>query len=146
MSLRAKIANTIKTDSKGYAIAEIADITFISKDESEFENSSDQVQFDFLCDGLISPILLKIWTGLNLNAEKYNNGKKEEFNKFTKICTNLGLITIKEIAELQKTGKEPDIDIESLKGIKVKYKPTKNLKTKGLSTIDLDTLEVVEQK
>ena len=142
MALRAKIANSLKSDDSGYVSGVLADITLLDESESDFEK--EQFVFDFICDGVLKPINLKVWTGTKLNPEKYNDGKNTDYNKLTKICIQLGLVTEKSLVESLKNGEDPDIELEVLKGLQVKFKTTKSIKSKGLSQIDLSTLQEIK--
>jgi hypothetical protein len=144
MVLKAKIANHLKTDNEGYTTADITSIQYIDKEESNFENGQDQIEFTFTTAGTLGTVDMKVWTGTTLNFEPYLEGKTEKFNKFTVLATKLELITIKAIEVLQKEGKQPDIDVESLIGASVRFKTVKSAKSKGLSNIVLESLELVK--
>lgn len=147
LALKPRLANSPTTDSDGYCIAELTDITFLEDGESEY--SGEQFLFDFIAPGIQRPINLKIWTGVKINRDRYqvNGGKTKEYNKLTRLCLALGLITESDLNAIKD---ETDLDkleigekLESLKGQQVKFKLLKTAKSKGLSQIDLDSLQLV---
>ncbi len=145
MALKPRMANTPITDSEGWIEAELSDVTYLEADESEYER--EQYLFDFLAQGSQRPINFKIWTGTSLNADRYQNGngsKTAELNKLTRLCISLGLSNEKQLKEAQSKGQEVDIDLEALKGSKVRFKLQKSAKNRGLSQIDIDTVKLVK--
>lgn len=142
MALKAKVANSLKVDENGFVNAELADITLLDASESDFDK--EQFLFDFIAEGALKPVNLKLWSGTTLNPEKFNDGKVTDYNKLTKICIQLGLVSENDLLEALKAGIEPDINLDTLIGLKVKFKITKSMKSKGLSQIDLNTLQPVK--
>lgn len=148
MALKPRLANCPVTDSEGYCTAEIADITYLEDGESEY--SGEQFLFDFITPGIQRPINLKVWTGVKINPERYqiNGSKTKELNKLTRVCLAVGLVTE---TDLKTIANEADLDklaigekLEALKGQQVRFKLLKAAKGKGLSQIDLDTLQLVK--
>jgi hypothetical protein len=137
MALKPKMANSLKVDNEGYAHGEIVDITELDGSESNLDK--EQYLFDFVCEGTIKPINIKYWTGVLINSERYGEGKNKEYNKLTKLCIKLGLITVDDL----KSGKEIDIDLDILKSKQIKFKPVKTSKSSNLTTIDIETLVIV---
>jgi hypothetical protein len=137
MALKPKMANSLKVDNLGYAHGEIVDITELDGSESNLDK--EQYLFDFVCEGSIKPINIKYWTGVLINSERYGEGKNKEYNKLTKLCIKLGLVTVDDL----KSGKEIDIDLDTLKTKQIKFKPVKSSKSSNLTTIDIETLEIV---
>ncbi|WP_013335129.1 hypothetical protein [Gloeothece verrucosa] len=143
MALKPKMANSVKVDDHGYALATLTDITFLDSDESEYER--EQFLFDFLAEGTKKPINLKLWTGTIINAERYENGKNKDYSKLTRLCLQLGLINEPDLKQAYRDGKDIDLDLDSLKGLKVRFKLLKQAKTRNLSQIDLNTLEPIKE-
>jgi hypothetical protein len=143
MALKPRMANSVKLDDAGYATATLADITFLDADESEYEQ--EQFLFDFLAEGTKKPINLKIWTRTSVNGEKYENGASKDYSKLTRLCLQLGLFTESQLLQSYKQGKEIDLDLDSLKGQKVRFKLLKQAKNRNLIQIDLHTLEPIEK-
>lgn len=148
MALKPRLANSPVVDANGYCTAELADITFLEDGESEY--AGEQFLFDFIAEGTQRQINLKLWSGIKINPDRYqvNGGKTKEFNKLTRVCLGLGLITESDLKTIKT---EDDLDklqigekLENLKGQKVRFKLLKTAKSKGgLSQIDLDTLQLV---
>lgn len=150
MALKPRLANSPATDSSGYCTAEIADITFLEEGESEY--SGEQFLFDFIAPGTQRPINLKVWTGVKINPDRYqvNGGKTKEYNKLTRVCLALDLISESILKTVQT---EADLDklaigekLENLKGRQIRFKLQKTAKSKGLSQIDLDTLQLLKSE
>lgn len=148
LALKPRLANSPTIDSDGYCTAELTDITFLEDGESEY--SGEQFLFDFIVPGIQRPINLKIWTGVKINRDRYqvNGSKTKEYNKLTRLCLALGLITESDLNAIKD---ETDLDkleigdkLEGLKGQQVKFKLLKTAKSKGLSQIDLDSLQLVK--
>ncbi len=140
MSLKPKMANTLKLDENGYAIGKILDIRFIDADESDYER--EQYEFLFECEGTKKPINLRYWTGTLINGDNYSNNN--DYNKLTRLLIQLELISESQIKQAYKEGEELMIDIEGLIGVAVRFKPAKSAKIKGLSQIDPMSLELVK--
>lgn len=143
MALKPRMANSVKVDDQGWAIATLSDITYLDADESEYEQ--EQFLFDFLAEGTKKPINLKIWTKTNINAQKYENGTTKDYTKLTRLCLQLKLFSESELLEAYKKGQEVDVDLDKLKGLKVRFKLLKQAKNRNLSQIDLNTLESIEK-
>ena len=145
MASKFRLANTPVVDENGYATGVIADITFLEAGESDY--SGEQFEFTITTPGTQKDISLKIWTGVKINTDTFSNGKSKEFNKLTRLCITFGLVNIADLkaikteADLIKLNLDEKFD--SLKGQKLRFKLTKNPKSKGLSQIDLDTMEIV---
>ena len=143
MALKPRMANSVKTDDKGRATATLSDITYLEAEESEYEQ--EQFLFDFLAEGTKKPINLKIWTRTNINGEMYDNGTSKDYNKLTRLCLQLKLFSESELAQAYKEGKEVDVDLDLLKGQKVRFQLLKQARNRNLSQIDLNTLEPLEK-
>lgn len=139
MALKPKMANSVKLDETGYAIATLADISYLEAEESEYDQ--EQFLFDFLAEGTKKPINLKIWTRTKINGEKYENGTSKDYNKLTRLCLQLKLFSESELVQAYKEGKDVNIDLDLLKNTKVRFKLLKPAKNRNLTQIDLNTLE-----
>lgn len=147
MALKPRLANSPIVDSNGYSTAELADITYLEEGESDY--SGEQFLFDFIAPGVQRPINLKVWTGTKINPDRYqiNGSKTKEYNKLTRLCLALGLVSesdlrgIKTEEELDKLGIGERL--EGLKSQQVRFKLLKTAKNRGLSQIDLDSLQLV---
>jgi hypothetical protein len=142
MALNPKMANLLKLDSDGYAYGELTSVTLIDADDNDF--GKEQFQFDFTASATMKPIILKIWTGLTLSGLKHGDGKDRQYNKLTKLLLQLGSINESELITAYAEGKELPLNLDTLIGTKVKFRPLKTAKSKGLSQIDLSTLEVLK--
>lgn len=145
MPIKVSAANKPVTDNSGYVLAEIADITLIDADESEYE--SEQFLFDFIAPGTVKPIVFKLWTSTKIDSEKrdFSRSKAGELNKLTRLCLALKIVSKTDLESLTDELLESVGEmLEALKGSKVRFKLQRSAKSKGLSQIDLDTLEPVE--
>ena len=147
MALKPRLANSPTVDFEGWCIAEIVDVTFLEDGESEY--SGEQFLFDFFATGIQRPINLKVWTGVKINPDRYqvNGSKTKEYNKLTRVCLALGLVSETELKAIKA---KSDLDalaigekLEALKGQQVRFKLLKTAKGKGLSQIDLDSLQLL---
>jgi hypothetical protein len=139
MALKPRFANLPKIDENGFVNAEIVEIVYCDAEESEYEK--EQLLFNFIADGVRKSINFKLWTGTVISPEKYDTGKTTDYNKLTKLLLNLKVLDLATLKKTFDSGKDCDIDIESLVGIKVQFKLKKA--KQGLSTIDLDTIKTV---
>lgn len=148
MALNPRLANSPVVGTDGYCIAEIADIRFLEDGESEYDG--EQFLFDFITPGVQRPINLKVWTGVKINPDRYqvNNSKSKEYNKLTRLCLALDLISETDLKAIKT---EADLEhlaigekLEALRGQQVRFKLLRAAKGKGLSQIDLDTIQLVE--
>lgn len=144
MAIKPKMANSPVIDDLGYAHGELADITETTYVDPKSGDESDQFQFDFIVEGKIKPINMKFWTGVRISSEKqdFSRSKSGDYSKLTRLCLALGLI--------EKDGLDDPDSIEALadslvecKGKQVKFKLAKS-DSKSLSTIDLDTIQLVD--
>jgi len=152
MVLKAKIANKIVADDKGYTTGEIIDINEIDE-HSEKEGKKEitySSQFEFLIkvEGTKKDTLLRFWTGQNINSEKFENDGDEkltDYNRLTRFLLNMGLLDSKKLAELDKAKiAELDIELDSLIGQKIQFKMNKSIKRKGLSVIDIKSIKPIK--
>ncbi len=143
MSLRTKLANKPIVDENGYASGVLENIIFL--DESENDYNYEQFQFCFKVEGTKKPLTINLWTSTKISGEKWENGSGVDYTKLSKIVMKLGLITEEELIKAYQSGKDPEINLETLIGTKVKFKlvkPLKSDKKKRLSKIDLNTIEL----
>jgi hypothetical protein len=143
MALDPKMGNALKLDADGYATGELTAITALEASDSNYDK--EQYQFDFIVNASKKPLTVKLWTGVTLSGEKFSyDGKKPDYNKLTKLLLNLDVITKEQLLEAHHEGKDIPITLSKMIGTKVKFKPLKTAKSKGLSQIDLTTLSVVK--
>lgn len=140
MPLKAKIANKAVIDKSGYVEGVIVGIEEIDEREEKQGRKTvrfaEQFRFDIESKGTSKPITYQIWTGQNINSEKFDG----EYNKLTRLSLRLGLLKTSDLKE----GKEPEIDLESLIGKKVKFKLEDSIKRVGLKIPNIDTFTIVE--
>ncbi|AFZ38406.1 hypothetical protein Sta7437_4986 (plasmid) [Stanieria cyanosphaera PCC 7437] len=141
MGLQVKTANQVKVNND-YAIGIIANISFIDAEDNEFEQ--EQFQFDFLVEGTVKPVNIKLWTGTKISGQKYSNNSGCEYCKLTVLCLQLGLCTEAEVIEAYEQGKNLNIDLDVLKNKTVKFKLLKSAKKRNLSQIDIKSLELIK--
>jgi hypothetical protein len=144
MAIKPRVANAPVTDDLGYCTAELADITETTYEDPKNGSETEQLLFDFIADGKVKPINLKVWTGLTVSPEKqdFSKSKTGQYSKLTKIILALGLLTESELDDseaVEGLGEK----LEAIKGSKVKFKLTKS-DGKRLSQVDLDTLQLVK--
>ncbi len=152
MALKAKIANKIVTDDNGLTIGEIIGVEEI-EERTEKEGKKEityAAQFEFLVsvEGTKKATLLRFWTGININSDKFENEDTgtSDYNRLTRFLLNMGLLDAKKLSELDKAKiDDSEIDLESLKGQKIQFKMNKSIKRKGLSVIDIGTIEPVKE-
>ena len=140
MSLKTKLANKPIVDKDGYANALLESITVIDASENEFDR--EQFQFSFKVKGTRKEMTMNLWTGTTISGQKYDNGVEVEYSKLSKIVLKLGLIGERELIEAYQTGDDPEVDLDSLIGVKVKFKLGKAIKKGGLSQIDLNSIQL----
>ena len=145
MTLKAKVANKVVTDAKGFCKGTIQSILEINE-RIERNGKKDikyaaQFEFNIISDGSAKSITHKIWCGQNLNSEKFINQEGEvEYNRLTRLCLNLGLIKESELSTI----KDDELDLESLEGQKVKFKLEPSKKNQLFSVIDISTIQLVK--
>ena len=142
MALNPKMANMPKLDKDGYCMGELATITALDASDSDY--GKEQFLFDFIATGTMKPINLKIWTGVTLSGERFTQGKIDDYNRLTRLIIQLGAVNETDLTTAYQAGKELPLDLDALVGTKVKFKTVKTAKSKGLSQIDLSTLEVLK--
>ena len=59
------------------------------------------------------------------------------------MCLQLGLFSESELLEAYNQGNELDVDLDQLKGQKVRFKLLKQVRNRNLSQIDIKTLEPI---
>jgi len=143
MSIRPRKANSISKTDDGFVTAELVDITETTYESGDTE--SEQLLFDFLVPGAIRPVVMKMWTGITISPDKNwvpRPKAKPELNKLSQLCIGLGLLTESELS----TFNPDDLGdrLEALKGASVKFKTIESAKNRGLSQIDLKTLQLVK--
>jgi hypothetical protein len=152
MVLKAKIANKIVADDNGYTTGEIIDINEMDE-HSEKEGKKEIIyssQFEFLIklEGTKKDIVMRFWTGQNINSEKFEIDGDEmltDYNRLTRFLLNMGLLDAKKLTELDKAKLEnSDIDLEVLIGQKIEFKMNKSIKRKGLSVIDIKSIKPIK--
>ena len=145
MVLKAKIANKPVIDNQGYSTGVIESILEIEAREEKLGRKlikfAPQFEFIINSDGTHKPIIYHIWSGQNLNCDKFKNeSDKYDYNRLTRICLQLGLI--KE-SDLSKITNDKLPDLEQLEGCKVRFKLESSRKN-ALQIPDITTLEIVK--
>jgi hypothetical protein len=151
MVLKAKIANKVSTQENGLTIGEIIAIEDI-EEHTEKEGKKEvfyasQFEFQIAVKGTKKDILMRFWTGQNINSEKFENEGDDttDYNRLTRFLLNMGLLDSKKLAELDKAKiAESDIELDSLIGQKIEFKMNKSIKRKGLSVIDIKSIKPVK--
>jgi hypothetical protein len=152
MVLKAKIANKVATEENGLTIGEIIAIEDI-EEHTDKEGKKEvfyasQFEFRIVVKGTKKDILMRFWTGQNINSEQFETDgeDKTDYNRLTRFLLNMGLIDSKKLAELDKAKiAESDIELDSLIGQKIEFKMNKSIKRKGLSVIDIKSIKPVKQ-
>ena len=141
MAIDPRMANLLKLDNDGYAYGELTSVTLV--DDNDYNR--EQYEFSFIVNASKKPLTVKLWTGVTLSTQKFSrDDKKPDYNKLTRLLLNLEAITKEQLVEAHRAGKDIPITLDSLIGTKIKFKPLKTAKSKGLSQIDLSTLEVLK--
>lgn len=151
MPLKAKVANKVATQDNGYTIGEIIAIEEI-EEHTEKEGKKEvfyasQFEFQVATKGTKKDILMRFWTGQNINSEKFEDDEtgNSDYNRLTRFLLNMGLLDSKKLAELDKAKiDESDIELDSLIGRKIEFKMNKSIKRKGLSVIDIKSIKPVK--
>jgi hypothetical protein len=151
MVLKAKIANKVSTQENGLTIGEIIAIEDI-EEHTDKEGKKEvfyasQFEFQIAVKGTKKDILMRFWTGQNINSEKFEIDGEEtsDYNRLTRFLLNMGLLDSKKLAELDKAKiAESDIELDSLIGQKIEFKMNKSIKRKGLSVIDIKSIKPVK--
>lgn len=150
MALKAKIANKVASEENGLTIGEIIAIEEL-EEHTEKEGKKEvfyasQFEFQVATKGTKKDILLRFWTGQNINSEQFDDETgTSDYNRLTRFLLNMGLIDSKKLAELDKAKiDESDIELDSLIGQKIKFKMNKSIKRKGLSVIDIKSIKPVK--
>lgn len=152
MVLKAKIANKVSVEDNGLTIGEIIAIEDI-EERTDKEGKKEvfyasQFEFQIVVKGTKKDILLRFWTGQNINSEKFEIEGDEmstDYNRLTRFLLNMGLLDAKKLTELDKAKLEDsDIDLEVLKGLKIQFKMNKSIKRKGLSVIDIKSIKPIK--
>lgn len=147
MALKAKVANKVVTDVKGFCEGTIQSILEI-EERIEKQGKKDvkfagQFEFTIISDGTAKSISHKIWTGQNINSEKFTNQESGEidYNRLTRLLINLELIKESELTKI-KDAELPDL--ESLEGLQIKFKLEQSKKNQLFSVIDISSIRVVK--
>lgn len=145
MSLKAKVANKFLTDSDGYAIGVVARVVEIPEHTKKVgkKEVNYAAQFEFLIQVESSQklITLKVWTGQTLNNEQFKVNGITDYNKFTRLCLQLGLVTE---ADLLTKLNSLQVDVEAVEGTQIKFKLEKSRTKEGLHVIDIRSIELVQ--
>jgi hypothetical protein len=151
MVLKAKIANKVSVEENGLTIGEIIAIEEI-EEHTEKEGKKElfyasQFEFQIVVNGTKKDILMRFWTGQNINSEQFEveGDDKTDYNRLTRFLLNMGLLDSKKLAELDKAKiAESDIELDSLIGQKIQFKMNKSIKRKGLSVIDIKSIKPIK--
>lgn len=152
MVLKAKIANKVSVEDNGLTIGEIIAIEDI-EEHTDKEGKKElfyasQFEFQIVVNGTKKDILMRFWTGQNINSEKFElegDEKISDYNRLTRFLLNMGLLDSKKLAELDKAKiAESDIELDSLIGQKIQFKMNKSIKRKGLSVIDIKSIKPIK--
>ena len=151
MVLKAKIANKVSTQENGLTIGEIIAIEDI-EEHTDKEGKKEvfyasQFEFQIIVKGTKKDIVMRFWTGQNINSEKFEveGDETTDYNRLTRFLLNMGLLDSKKLAELDKAKiAESDIELDSLIGQKIEFKMNKSIKRKGLSVIDIKSIKPVK--
>lgn len=152
MALKAQIANKIQTDDNGYTTGKIIDINEV-EERTEKEGKKEVYyapQFEFLVEvqGTKKPTIMRFWTGKKINSELFENEEtgKEDYNRLTRLILNMGLIDKAKLIEYDKADvEESEVELDVLKGQKIRFKMDKSIKRKGLSVINIGTIEPLKE-
>ncbi|MBD2485872.1 hypothetical protein [Planktothrix sp. FACHB-1365] len=151
MALKAKIANKVATEDNGLTIGEIIAIEE-TEEHTEKEGKKEvfyasQFEFQIAVKGTKKDILMRFWTGQNINSEQFEDDESgtSDYNRLTRFLLNMGLLDSKKLAELDKAKiEDSDIELDSLIGQKIEFKMNKSIKRKGLSVIDIKSIKPVK--
>jgi hypothetical protein len=146
MSIKAKIANKAISDKSGYSYGIVKEILEIDeriekqgKKEIKF---ASQFEFSIVSEGTQKAIIHKIWTGQNINFQKFKNESGiEDYNRLTRLCLNLGLIKESDLSSL----KDENIpNLEDLEGRQIKFKLETSKKNQQFSLIDISSIRLID--
>ncbi len=145
MSLKAKIANKVKTNKNGLVEGTIIEVLEIDE-RAEIVKGKEVVygaQFEYLLEseGSQKPIVYRIWTRQSFDNEMYaNSDETKDYNKFTRLMLQLELIEETDLKDLQNP-KLANFDVEAAIGLKVQFElePSKNVK--GLKVPNISSIK-----
>ena len=146
MAIKAKIANKAISDKSGYSIGIIKEILEIDeriekqgKKEVKF---ASQFEFSIISEGSQKAIIFKMWTGQNINFQKFKNESgHEDYNRLTRLCLNLGLLKETDLTSLND---ENIPNLEDLEGKKIKFKLEPSKKNELFSLIDISSIRLID--
>jgi hypothetical protein len=140
MALKPRVANSPLIDSEGYCTGTISDI-----EVGENHRGDETFVFMIEVQGKLKPITMRITTGTKISQEQtyHHGGKQPEYYAITTLLIRTGLIKESELASMT-TDQIEAIDIEQLKGKKIKALAEKSAKSRGLVNLKIDTIEIVK--
>lgn len=146
MPLKAKVANKPSTDDQGFVTGTIKSVLEIDE-RSEKQGRKEvhyasQFEFHIVSEGTQKTLTFKVWTGQNLNSDRFTTdeeSKTEDYNRFTRLCLQLGLIKESDLDNLDKI-ELPDLDV--LEGTQIKFKLVKSRKNPSLSIPDISSIQL----
>lgn len=128
MALRVQMGNRPVLDDDGFVHGVLKTI---GEEEVIPEREWESVRWEFESQGTIRPLIFRVWSGLKLNPAD----DKGELNRLTLLCLHLGAVTPEQL----DSGQDPELDLESLVGLCVKFKLVKE---GGLYRLDVNSLSL----
>ena len=134
MTLKAKIANKVKSSQDGLVegtiieVLEIDERTEVSKGKEIVYGA--QFEYQVKSEGTQKPIVYRIWTRQSFDNEMYVKADEtKDYNGFTRLMLQLELIDETDLKDLQNP-KLANFDVEAVIGLKVQFElePSKNVK------------------
>ena len=141
MRLTPTVSNKAVIDCNGNVTAVIENIEFIDRTDSEYER--EQYKWIIKVEGTKKPIYMTIWTGTKISTQKYYIGAELDHSSLSKIVMNLGLISEKDLTDVEDLGEDVDINLNELIGKSVRFKLIKRSKRAKFERPDLDTIELI---
>lgn len=139
--MKLKTSNKAKIDSNGYVIATIESIEHVDASSSDYER--EQYNFSFKVKGTKKPIYMQLWTGTTISTQKYYIKSESDYSALSKLVMNLGLISEKDLTDVEDLGEDVDINLNELVGKSVRFKLIKRSKRVKFDRPDLDTIELI---
>jgi hypothetical protein len=160
MALKAKVANKVQTNDKGFAEGTIINVFETDErfedskgdviDEEEFEELKklgkkpirfiQQYEFHIESEGTQKSVIYRLWTRQTFNNEKYEKfDGKTDYNDFTRLMIQLEMITESDLKDLDNP-KLNNFDVESVEGLKIQFELQPSRKIKGLKEPKLTTI------
>lgn len=148
MPLKAKIANKTVVNESGMVEGTIINIIDIEEHE-EIEKGKSvtygaQFEFQIKAKGTQKDIVYRIWTSQKIDDRKYEFGKKQDFNKFTRLLIQLEVLNDECLENGEYKNIASKLDLETLIDTKVQFELENSEKNKMLKIPKVSSICLVK--